>query len=84
MTSSVPASTPWAWVVNNSVLAARPESPFLRARATSEVEQIEAVEAMAERVAIVRLLAHEAVGVSHLAALVGDGQPDPSDLVTSR
>jgi arsenite-transporting ATPase len=68
---------PWAWVVNSSLLAARPDSAFLRARATNEAQLIEAVEAMAARVAIVPLLAHEAVGVSRLAALVDDGQPQP-------
>lgn len=68
---------PWAWVVNNSVLAARPESPFLRARAKSEAEQIEAVEAMAARVAIVPLLAHQVVGEACLAALAEERQRQP-------
>ena len=35
---------PWAWVINNSLLAAGPRSAFLRARANSEAEQVAAVE----------------------------------------
>lgn len=68
---------PWAWLVNNSLLAALPESAFLRARAKNEAEQIETVEAMAERVAIVPLLPHEVVGEAQLTALVHDRQPQP-------
>ena len=34
---------PWAWVINNSIAAARPEAPFLRLRAASEAGQIERV-----------------------------------------
>lgn len=62
---------PWAWVVNNSLAAARPQSAFLRARASNEVPLIARVQRMAERVAIVPLLAEEPVGVSRLSALVG-------------
>jgi arsenite/tail-anchored protein-transporting ATPase len=60
---------PWAWVVNNSIAAAHPVSPFLRQRATSEIEQIERVSALSSRLAIVPLLAEEPVGVTKLAAL---------------
>jgi arsenite-transporting ATPase len=68
---------PWAWVVNNSLLAARPESPFLRARANSEIEQVATVESLADRVAIVPLQAGEVVGEAALAALVDDRHPLP-------
>jgi arsenite-transporting ATPase len=68
---------PWAWGVNNSLLAAEPQSPFLRARANNETDQIRAVEALAERVAIVPLLHHEIVGEAQLTALVHDRQPQP-------
>ena len=68
---------PWAWVVNNSLLAAAPHSPFLRARANNEVEQIDVVRALADRVAIVPLLAHQVVGEAPLAALVEERQPQP-------
>lgn len=62
---------PWAWVVNDSLAAARPRSAFLRARASNEVPLIARVQHMAQRVAIVPLLAEEPVGVSRLSALVG-------------
>ncbi|MGZ8804768.1 MAG: ArsA-related P-loop ATPase, partial [Microbacterium sp.] len=61
---------PWAWVVNNSIAAAHPRSPFLRRRARNEVEQIARVGELAERVAIVPLLVEEPVGVERLSALV--------------
>jgi arsenite-transporting ATPase len=60
---------PWAWVVNTSLAAARPQSPFLRRRATAEADQIEVVESLADRVAIVPLLSEEPIGESRLAAL---------------
>ncbi|MDQ4489462.1 arsenical pump-driving ATPase [Sinomonas sp. ASV486] len=60
---------PWAWVVNNSIAAARPESAFLRARAASERDQIERVQDLADRLAIVPLLAQEPVGIGRLGAL---------------
>ncbi|MBM7502684.1 arsenical pump-driving ATPase [Agromyces aurantiacus] len=60
---------PWAWVVDGSIAAAEPASPFLRRRARNELDQIERVRREAERVAIVPLLAEEPVGVARLAAL---------------
>ncbi|WP_104138044.1 arsenical pump-driving ATPase [Cryobacterium sp. Y62] len=60
---------PWGWVVNNSIAAAHPETPFLQARAASEAAQIDKVFARADRVAIVPLLADEPIGVDRLAAL---------------
>ena len=60
---------PWAWVVNNSLLAARPRSPFLRARAHSETDLIGQVASFSPRTAVVPLLAEEPVGVTALAAL---------------
>ena len=60
---------PWGWVVNNSIAAAHPETPFLQARAASEAAQIDTVFARADRVAIVPLLAEEPIGVDRLAAL---------------
>lgn len=62
--------TPWAWIINNSLLAAQPTSPILQARARSEVEQIAAVESLADRVAVVPLQTSEVVGEGGLAALV--------------
>jgi arsenite-transporting ATPase len=61
--------SPWAWVVNNSLAAARPRSPFLQARADAELGRIAVVETLAERIAIVPLLAAEPVGEMRLAQL---------------
>jgi arsenite-transporting ATPase len=67
---------PWAWVINNSIAAARPEAPFLRLRAASEAGQIERVSALADRIALVPLRATEPTGEEHLAALTAlDHQP---------
>ena len=60
---------PWAWVVNNSIAAAHPQSPFLGKRAANEVAQIDRVRGLSARVAIVPLLAEEPIGVAKLAAL---------------
>lgn len=64
---------PWAWVINGSLLAARPQSPFLQARAANEAEQVALVEQLTDRVAILPLLAHEPIGEHRLAALVAAG-----------
>jgi arsenite-transporting ATPase len=60
---------PWAWVVNGSLAAAHPTLPFLRARAGSEVAQIDRVCSGSRRVAIVPLLPTEPIGHGNLAAL---------------
>ncbi|WP_104082499.1 arsenical pump-driving ATPase [Cryobacterium sp. Y11] len=60
---------PWGWVVNNSIAAAQPETPFLQARAANEAAQITKVCAAAARVAIVPLLAEEPIGVERLKSL---------------
>lgn len=62
---------PWAWVVNNSIAAAHPESAFLRTRARHEIAEIAHVRALADRVAIIPLLAEEPIGVTRLSALTG-------------
>jgi arsenite-transporting ATPase len=54
--------------VNNS---AHPESAFLRRRARHEIAEIAHVRALADRVAIIPLLAEEPIGVSRLSALTG-------------
>ncbi|QDO88134.1 arsenical pump-driving ATPase [Ornithinimicrobium ciconiae] len=61
---------PWAWVINNSLLAARPESPFLQVRAQNEVDQVARVESLSDRVAVVPLLSDEPVGVERLGSIV--------------
>jgi arsenite-transporting ATPase len=60
---------PWAWVINNSIAAAKPETVFLRQRAASEIEQVNRVYSLADRVAMVPLLATEPIGEDRLAAL---------------
>lgn len=60
---------PWAWVVNNSIAAAHPETPFLQARAASEVEQISKVRTLTGRVALIPLLPDEPIGEDKLSAL---------------
>ena len=61
--------TPWAWVINGSVAAAQPSSPFLRTRAASERGPIEAAAAASDRFAVVPIQVLEPVGVSRLRAL---------------
>ncbi|MDH6236693.1 arsenical pump-driving ATPase [Cryobacterium sp. CG_9.6] len=63
---------PWGWVVNGSVAAARPESPFLKQRAASERELIDRVRSRSGRVAVVPLFAQEPIGVDRLAGLTAD------------
>ncbi|MDI3213607.1 arsenical pump-driving ATPase [Arthrobacter sp. AL12] len=60
---------PWAWVINNSIAAAHPQAPFLRARAASEIEQITKVRTLTDRVALIPLLPEEPTGNEKLSAL---------------
>ncbi len=62
---------PWAWIVNNSLAAARTRSGLLRRRALNEAAQIEDVAARhARRYAVVPLVAEEPVGIDRLLELV--------------
>jgi arsenite-transporting ATPase len=62
--------TPWAWIINNSVAAAQPHSPLLRQRAHNELREIDTVTTRhASRLAVVRLLEQEPVGVDRLLQL---------------
>lgn len=61
---------PWAWVINNSLLAAHPESPFLQARADNEANQIAVVESLTDHVAIVPLMAQEPIGEERLTSVI--------------
>ena len=67
--------TPFAWVVNTSLTAANPTSPFLRARAAAEAPSLRRVAELTSRVAILPLLAHEPVGTTALSALT-HAQPE--------
>ncbi|WP_457946113.1 arsenical pump-driving ATPase [Pseudarthrobacter sp. alpha12b] len=60
---------PWAWVINNSIAAAHPQTPFLQARAAGEIEQISKVYGLADRVALIPLLPEEPIGEEKLTAL---------------
>jgi arsenite-transporting ATPase len=61
---------PWAWVINNSVAAARPRAPLLRKRAQNELAEVEKVKTShARRYAAVPLLEEEPVGVERLLKL---------------
>lgn len=60
---------PWAWVINNSIAAAHPQSPFLQARAVSEMEQITKVRTLTDKVALIPLLPEEPTGEEKLSAL---------------
>lgn len=63
---------PWAWIVNNSVVAASARSPLLRRRADAELREIDAVaKQRAARYAVVPMLRAEPVGVERLRALIG-------------
>lgn len=61
--------TPFAWVVNNSIAAGNPASPFLRKRARNEIHEIGNVTEHASKYAVVPLLAEEPIGEAALAAL---------------
>ncbi|WP_092607125.1 arsenical pump-driving ATPase [Raineyella antarctica] len=60
---------PWAWVVNESLAAARTTSPLLRARAAAEVEHLQDVAEHAERVAVLPMMAAEPTGAEQLRRL---------------
>ncbi len=62
---------PWAWVVNNSLAAAKPTAPpLLRQRAVAELEQIDTVrEELADRYAVIPLSTSEPVGIEGLDLL---------------
>ena len=65
---------PWAWVINNSVAAAKPQSALLRQRAHNELSEIDAVATKhAQRYAVVPMLREEPVGIHRLLQLAGHG-----------
>lgn len=61
---------PWAWVVNNSLAAAEPSSPFLITRANRELPLISDVEEQyAKRIALTALQSEEPVGIDLLVEM---------------
>jgi arsenite/tail-anchored protein-transporting ATPase len=66
--------TPYAWVVNNSLTAACPSSPFLTARARAELPRLTSVANLGRRTALIPMLEHEPVGLAALATLTTDAE----------
>jgi arsenite-transporting ATPase len=64
--------TPYAWVVNNSLAAASPSSPFLTARARAELPCLTSVANLGRRTALLPMLEVEPVGPAALAMLTTD------------
>lgn len=62
--------TPWAWVVNQTLAAARPSAPLLAARAAAEGAHLARVRELGERVAVVPVLATEPTGADGLHSLL--------------
>lgn len=63
---------PWAWVINSSLAAAKPSSPFLVTRASRELPLINDVtKQFAERIALTPLQNEEPVGAALLAKMAG-------------
>ena len=61
---------PWAWIINNSLAMAQPQSALLQQRAASEWAHIETVaQNHAQRWAIVPLQTEEPVGIQRLQKL---------------
>ena len=63
---------PWAWIINNSIAAANPESPLLQQRAHQELGQYLRITELAQRLAAIPMLPTEPVGADALTALSGD------------
>ncbi len=69
--------TPFAWVINSSLLAARPRDTLLVARANAEVDKLAMVAKRTERVAVIPWLAQEPVGLNGLRQLLPVPAPLP-------
>ncbi|AQP45606.1 arsenical pump-driving ATPase [Tessaracoccus flavus] len=67
---------PYAWVVNQSIAAARTSSPLLSARAATEAPHLTEVSRLAARVAVVPLLPDEPTGSRGLHTLI----PEPATI----
>lgn len=62
---------PYGWVINNSIAAAGPESPFLQQRAHNELAEIERVQALTSHLAIIPLMTEEPIGAARLKVALG-------------
>ncbi|WNJ81545.1 arsenical pump-driving ATPase [Cedecea neteri] len=66
------AIEPWAWIINNSLAAAQPSSPLLKARASREIPIIQEIQnEHARRIALTPLQPEEPVGIERLKKLSG-------------
>ena len=70
-TSAAPGSSPFAWIVNQSLAAAGAEHPTLAARARDEHPYLAEAAALAQRLAIVPWQPHTSAGNRGLRTLVG-------------
>ena len=62
---------PWAWIINSSLAAATTSHPLLLKRAEAEYRQIAKVrDELADRYAVVAMLAEEPIGAEKLAAML--------------
>ncbi len=66
---------PLAWVINSSLLAARPADGLLAARANAEFDKLKMVAQRTERVIVIPWLANEPVGLEGLRQLCVTGNP---------
>lgn len=67
---------PWAWVINNSLAAAKPRSPLLQQRAGTEITEINSIAQAHRRYAIVPMQPGDPVGIDALAGLTrGESAP---------
>ncbi|WP_124054555.1 hypothetical protein [Arcanobacterium ihumii] len=62
---------PWAWVINNSLVAAKLKSSLLRHRAIAKHRAIESVVEASERYAIIQTFPKEPIGVAKLELFLG-------------
>jgi arsenite/tail-anchored protein-transporting ATPase len=62
---------PYGWVINNSIAAAEPESPFLQQRAQNELVEIERVRSLTQHLAIIPLMTEEPIGAARLRVALG-------------
>lgn len=69
---------PWAAVVNQSLVAAVPSSPFLRARAAAEARPLIRAAALSARTAVIALRSEDPVGADALRELATIRQPAPA------
>ncbi|WP_375765240.1 arsenical pump-driving ATPase [Archangium gephyra] len=68
---------PWAWLINNSLLATGSQDPLLRERMRAEAEQVvRVVREYGQRVVLVPWMSEEPTGLERLHALASSGAPD--------